>query len=102
VSSNLADGGVCSMQLYVIKFVSDLRQVVGLFPISSTNKPDRHDITELLLTVTLALTITELEIWWLQIEPVNKYLRPLNRQMMPWNFQLQYSYIFCFVSPKYC
>jgi hypothetical protein len=27
--------------------------------------------------------ITELEISWSQIEPVNKYLRPLNRQMMP-------------------
>ena len=41
------------VQQYVIKFVSDLRQVGGLLspgpPISSTNKTDRHDITEILL-----------------------------------------------------
>ena len=41
VSSNLAH--------YVIKFVSDLRQVV----VFSTNKTDRHDITEILLKVAL-------------------------------------------------
>jgi hypothetical protein len=35
-----------------------------------------------------------LEIWWLQIEfMVNRYLRPLNRQLMSWNFQIQYSYL---------
>jgi hypothetical protein len=41
------------------------------------------------------------EIWWSQIEltgdalaePVNGYLRQLNRQLMPWNFQIQYSYL---------
>jgi hypothetical protein len=38
----------------VIKFVSDLRQVGGLIsPVSSTNKTDRHDITETLLKVAL-------------------------------------------------
>jgi hypothetical protein len=41
---------------YLIKFVSDLRQV-GVFspttPVSYTNKTDRHDITELLLKVAL-------------------------------------------------
>jgi hypothetical protein len=41
----------------VIKFVSDLGQVNGLFspgpPVSSTNKTDRHDITEILLKVAL-------------------------------------------------
>jgi hypothetical protein len=35
------------VQHYVINFVSDLRQV------SSTNKTDRHDITEILLKVAL-------------------------------------------------
>ena len=40
----------------VIKFVSDLRQVDGFprgTPVSSTNKTDRHDITEILLKVAL-------------------------------------------------
>ena len=38
--------------MYVIKFVSDLRQVDGILPrtlVSSTNKTDRHNITEILL-----------------------------------------------------
>ena len=64
----------------------------------------------LTLTVTVNYEITvlylnisrhQLEIWWSQIEftgdavaePVNGYLRPLNRQLMPWNFQIQYSYL---------
>ena len=45
------------MQHYVIKFVSDLRQVGGFSqgpPVSSTNKTDRHDITEILLKVALS------------------------------------------------
>ena len=37
----------------MIKVVSDLRQVGGFLKVSSTNKTDRHDITELLLKVTL-------------------------------------------------
>ena len=40
----------------MIKFVSDLRQVGGCSldpPVSSTNKTDRHDITEILLKVAL-------------------------------------------------
>ena len=41
----------------MIKFVSDLREVGGLFspgpPVSSTDKTDRHDITEILLKVVL-------------------------------------------------
>jgi hypothetical protein len=40
----------------VIKFVSDLRQIGGFFPdtpVSSTNKADHHDITEILLKVVL-------------------------------------------------
>jgi hypothetical protein len=44
----------------VIKFVSDLREVGGLFspgpPVSSTDKTDRHDITEILLKVVLNKT----------------------------------------------
>jgi hypothetical protein len=38
----------------VIKFVSALRQVGGfhrVFPVSSTNKTDCHDVTEILLKV---------------------------------------------------
>jgi hypothetical protein len=41
---------------YVIKFVSDLQQVDVFFPdtpVSTTNKTDRHDITEILLKVAL-------------------------------------------------
>ena len=49
------------MQHYVIKFVSDLRQVSN-FPlpgtqVSSTNRTDRHDITEILLKVALNTVI---------------------------------------------
>jgi len=56
VSSNPDDGKVYSIHHYVIKFVSDLRQVGGFFPgtpVSSTKKTDRHDITEILLKVAL-------------------------------------------------
>ena len=45
------------VQHYVIKFVSDLRQVGGFLqvtPVSSTNKTDRHDITEILLKEALS------------------------------------------------
>ena len=53
VSSNLVHGDVYSIQHYVIKFVSDLRQVGGFleYSISSTNKTDCHDTTEILLKV---------------------------------------------------
>ena len=56
VSSNPVHGEVYSIQHYVIKFVSDLRQVGVFFPgnpVSSTNKTDRHDIAEILLKVAL-------------------------------------------------
>jgi len=53
VSSNPIHGNVYSIQHYVIKFLSDLRQVGGFSPVSSTNKPDRHDITEILLKLAL-------------------------------------------------
>jgi hypothetical protein len=45
---------VYKLQHYVIKLVSDLRQVGGFLRIlrlSSTNKTDHHDITEVLLKV---------------------------------------------------
>jgi hypothetical protein len=55
MSFNLAHGEVNSIQHYVIKFVSYLRQVGGFLRVlrSSNNKIDRHDITEILLKVGL-------------------------------------------------
>jgi hypothetical protein len=59
---------VYSIQHYVIKFVSDLRQVGGYpgTPVSSTNKTDCHDITEILLKVALntitLLTVKDLKL----------------------------------------
>ena len=50
VSSNPVHGEVYSIQHYVIKFDSDLGQVGGFSlgtPVSSTNKTDHHDITEI-------------------------------------------------------
>ena len=44
------------IQHHVTKVVSDLRHVGGFFRVtttSSTNKTDRHDITEILLKVAL-------------------------------------------------
>jgi hypothetical protein len=49
-------GEVYSLQHYVIKFISDLRQVRWFspgIPVSCTNKTDRRDIVEILLKVTL-------------------------------------------------
>jgi hypothetical protein len=56
-SSNPAHGEVYLIQHYVIKFVSDLRQVSGFLQVlrfSSINKTDGHDITEILLKVPLS------------------------------------------------
>jgi hypothetical protein len=66
VSSNPAHGEVYAIQHYVIKFLSDMRQV-GVFSVYSTNKTNRHDITEILLrvvlnTITLTLILKSLEI----------------------------------------
>ena len=61
VRSNPVHGEVHSIQHYVIKFVSDLRKVGGT-PVSSTNKTDSHDITEILLKVALN-TINLLLTW---------------------------------------
>jgi len=55
VNSSSARGEVYSIH-YVIKFVSDLRQVGGFFWILQfppPNKIDHHDITEILLKVVL-------------------------------------------------
>jgi hypothetical protein len=58
VSSNPAHGEVYSIQHYVIKFVSDLCFSMNT-PVSSSNKTDHHDITEILLKVALNTTITQ-------------------------------------------
>ena len=57
MSLNLAHGKVYSIQHYVIKFISNLRQVwfsLGL-PVSSTNKTDRYDINEMHVLLKVAL-----------------------------------------------
>jgi hypothetical protein len=59
VSSNLLRRG----SHYVIKFVSNLRQISGFLWVSSTNKTDRHDINEIWLKVVLnIITLTLLNI----------------------------------------
>jgi hypothetical protein len=51
----MADDVHPNAAITVIKFVSDLQQVCGLFspgtPVSSNRKIDRHDITEIVLKV---------------------------------------------------
>jgi hypothetical protein len=50
VSSNPSHGDVLSIQHYVLKFISDLRQVDGSrpgTPVSSTNKINPYDIAEI-------------------------------------------------------
>jgi hypothetical protein len=56
VRSNPVNGEVYSIPHYVVKFVSNLRQVGGFSsdtPVFSTNKTDRHDIIQILLKVAL-------------------------------------------------
>ena len=69
-----------SIQHYVIKFVSDLRQVGGFLLVlrfSSANKTDHHDITEILLKVTLnTINPIILHIW-------NTHLRLILRNVTP-------------------
>ena len=63
VSLNPAHGEVYSIQHYVIKFVSDLRQVwfSQVTPVSSTNKTDRFAIAEILLKEALnTITLTNI------------------------------------------
>jgi hypothetical protein len=52
-SLNPAHDWVYSKQHYVIMFVSDLRQFSLGTSVSSTNKTDCHDVTEILLKVAL-------------------------------------------------
>ena len=65
VSLNPGHGDVYLILDYVIKFVSDLRQVCGFLcstQVSSTNKTDCHEITEIWLKVvlnTINLTINQ-------------------------------------------
>ena len=59
MSSNPAHGEVYSIQHYVIKFVSEMQQLGGFLWFSSTNKTDRHNITEILWKVALnTITLT--------------------------------------------
>ena len=56
VSSNPVHSEVCSIQHYMIKFVSDLRQVSGFLQVLRFPPPiktDCHDIAEILLKVAL-------------------------------------------------
>ena len=53
VSLNPVHGEVYSIQHYVIKFVSDFLWFSPGTPVSSTNKTDHHNITEILLKVAL-------------------------------------------------
>ena len=56
MSSYQAHGQVYSIQHYVVKSVSDLRQVGGFLRVlwfPPPMKTDRHDITEILLKVAL-------------------------------------------------
>jgi hypothetical protein len=71
---------VFSIQHYVIQFISDLRQVGGFISntsVSSTNKTDRHDITEILLKVALN-TINHINcIYFLHTPAILHFLSPL-------------------------
>ena len=77
VSSNHTRGEMYSIQLCVLKFVSDLWQVSGFLWVfvCSTNKTDLHDTAEILLKVVLN-TITSppcIAYIILDIEIKNKY-----------------------------
>jgi hypothetical protein len=65
----------------VIKFVSDLWQVGGFSPgppLSSTNKTDHHDITEILLKVVLnTIKQTNKTIFFFNHFPLQKNAMPL-------------------------
>jgi len=53
VSLNPAHGEAYLIQHYVIKVVDDLQQVAWVSLVSSTNKTNHHDISEILLQVSL-------------------------------------------------
>ena len=62
-SSNAAHGEMYSIQHFVKKLISDLRRqwVSPGTPVSSTNKTDNHDITEILLKVALNIVTLTLD-----------------------------------------
>jgi hypothetical protein len=70
VNFNPVHGEVHSIQHYVIKFASDVRQgrwFSPSTPVSSTNKTDRHDITEILLEValnTIKSKPNQIQVFW--------------------------------------
>jgi putative component of membrane protein insertase Oxa1/YidC/SpoIIIJ protein YidD len=72
VNSNPAHGKVYSIHHYVTKCVSDLRQVGG-FPVSSTNKTDHHDITDILLKLALNTIILTLTLYTSFLPPCITY-----------------------------
>ena len=80
--------------------------IIWLSNFSILSVPDEVYSRQTSFTLNLICTISLLSrgqylCWWSQIEytgdataePVNEYLRPLNRQLMPWNCQLQYNYL---------
>jgi len=86
VSSNPVYGEVYSIQHYVIKFVSDLKQVSSFLPVFrfSTNKINRHDIIEILLEVvlnTINLTSTNYCVHTLFVLLFVKYLKLLSNHI---------------------
>jgi len=79
-SSNPAHDDLYSIQLYVIKFVSDLRQVSSYFPgalVSSTNETNHHDKNEILFKVAL-------NTWTLNLTPIEyeRHKRRVRRKQM--------------------
>ena len=93
VSSNPVHGELYSIQHYVIKFVNDLRQV-GSFSGSSTNKTDRHDITEILLKLTLnTIHKQTLNIYnYHMIYLLGKYYNPVFTSYRKKNLRINYLY----------
>ena len=68
VISNSSNGEVYSIQRYVLKFISDLRQVGGFLWVSSTKKAVRHDIAEIFLKFILIYLFIYLFIFVVQIQ----------------------------------
>jgi hypothetical protein len=68
-SSNLIHDEVCSIQHYVIKFFSDLRQVGGFLRVLRFPSPikltERTDIAEILLKVALSTTTMLTETYYI-------------------------------------
>jgi hypothetical protein len=69
VISNPVHGEVYSTQYYVIKFVSDLRQVGGFLQFSPPNKTDSHDITDIFLKVALNIIIQPSTVYFKYTHP---------------------------------